>query len=333
MSDQPTDLEDLAERLWGSTDDDDSPVMSASELSRASFLAFAGPSGEVEGWTDAFPIAGVPRLDLRLHGSAISGHSAPVRLATRALTIVQDLVSVVGMAQRGKKSLSGAIPAAILRATELNLNPAASPGSLVFELRGTRPEIHPDQNPALDSKQTLADTAASEIFSLLGSAESGEGTAVLRELQRLGPRVATHFRRLSALTLSESLLLDMRWQQGDGRLIYGQIHAAGATELERVIAKSRTTLEPKQLHGHLVTISTEDKLVLRDEVGKRIPLVESERFAQDPALFYDKDVVAEVELEIEQHPSTGRDTKTYHLVSLALSSQGVSPTAPSSLDM
>ncbi|QXC60548.1 hypothetical protein KSP35_19840 [Aquihabitans sp. G128] len=323
MTDQRTKADALAAFLSLENKDDAAPL-SAAELNQFA-LASLSQGGAPSDWHERRVVSpGVPRLDLRLHGKAIDGHSAPVRLATRALTIVQDLVSVVGMAHRNKKSLSGAIPKDILQATELNLNPAATPGSLIFELRGNLAPINGDEIPGADPGVTLADLAAADIFRLLDAADSGDDGLML-DLQRLGPRVATHFRRLCALTLSESLLLDMRWQQGNGAMIFGQLAEASAGEMERVITKSKFTSERITLRGHMITISTEDKLVLRDQSGNRVRLVEAESFDQDPANFYDKDVVAEVDLEVEEHPTTGRDRPVHHLVRLTLDDGSSTP--------
>lgn len=319
----PSDLSELAALLWAEDDvQDDRAAMTGSELSRASFASLARTTAPDGPWVDAEPIPGVSRLDLRMHGEAIEGHSAPVRLAARALTIVQDLVSVVGMALRGKKSLAGSISSDILDATQLNLNPAAAPGSLIFELRGSRRVSSEHQLHGVDAGLTLADLAAAEIFRVLSQAEGGPGSELRDELQRLGPRVASHLRRLNSLTLSESLLMDLRWQQGNGKIIQGQVRMDSAAEIERVIVQSRISRERGVIRGHLVTISTEDRLVIRDSSGKRIPLVESDEFTQNLAEFYDKDIVAEVDVEVEEHPVTGRDLRTYHLVKVATPSEG-----------
>lgn len=316
--------------LWAAleVDEDETPAPSAHELNVQSIAAL-GSAVEARiaaSWMQLGQVRGSTQARLRLFGGAVDDHSAPIKLAAKALVTFQDLLSSVAMAQQGKTSLRGTVPKQIRAATELRVFPRPSIGSVVFDLAGPpAPDISATLPGSGDDRNSV-DAAVEELAGVLDAA-GGEGPetdqAVLEVLKRLGPRVATHLRKLSALPLDDDLSLDVAWSEASGRRVSGRLGTVEATVLRRVINESKVSVEEESLAGVLVTLSSEDPLALRLHDGGRVPMALGEGLALEALTpYFNAPVLATVEVQVESHPTTGVDVRRYTLVGVE---PGVAP--------
>jgi hypothetical protein len=315
----PTERERL-DRIWDSLSEgesDDAPALTALELNLRSVAALATAFTEesAQGWDAVVGIEVPTRARLRFSGSSVAGNNAPVRLAARVLTTLQELVTAIAMSARGRKSLFGAPPADIRLATELSLFPLPSLGSVIFELAGPERPDCVNQLPGLGEETNAADRAAISLRQVLDEAMVDDKTALTQDLKQLGPRVASHLRNLALFPIDNDLTLDLEWRQSNGERISGQLGRREATVLQEVITLSRASVETQTLDGVLVTISVEEPLALRLLTGERVPMsLRSDLEVGQVADYFNKRVRARVEVAVTAHPTTGRDVREYTLV-------------------
>lgn len=254
--------------------------------------------------------------EIRLHGPAAVEHSVPVRLGTKALSAVQDLVTAVAMALKGRRSLLGRPSSDILAATELRLFPAASPGSVVFDVQGPPAVALDGRFPDLVDRRNDADLAMDTLGKLFDlSAVANDQVAEM--LLTLGPRVASSLRRLTEFPLQRSLYIDLTWRTATGYRIPVSFGPGEAGALQSLIEQRRMAVERTVLSGKLVTVSTEDPLALRLANGNKIVLSTGPDVIRSSlSSYFDTLVDATVEVEVVT-TSTGREIRSYTLLQIS----------------
>lgn len=316
----PSDAERV-EAIWQSlAEDDAAEPLTARDLNLASLAALGESvtSQSAAAWSTLVASEGATRAKVRLYGPAVEANSAPVRLATKALSSFQDLVSAVAMSARGKKSNFGSVPGDIKQETELLMFPRPGLGSVVFELAGPEAPDTTEELPGVSDGLNVADRAAAVLGRVLqGSAGDVDRSALAEDLTDLGPRVATHLRKLAMLPIADSMYLELEWLQGNGQRVRGTLGPDEAIVLRDVITESRASVEVQTLEGVLVTLSSEEPLSLRLHGGGRVPMrLSDDLSADDLTAFFNSSVVATAEVEVTTHPTTGKDSRRYTLIGI-----------------
>ncbi|UDY36284.1 hypothetical protein [Dermatobacter hominis] len=266
--------------------------------------------------TDAHSVAKV-----RMTGDAVVQNAAPVRVAAPALTTLQELISAIAMARRGKRNLSGFVPAAIRDLTDLFFVPIPRPGSVVFDLVGPGRSDEAAQIPGVTaSLPTEADAAVEQLVNLLAASGEGPGesrVALGNSLVNLGPRVSTQLRRLAAFPTTAGLNLEIAWKATSGATVKGRLGANEANVIMDVITETRSSAEIQILEGELVTVSSVNPLALRLRDGRTISVAPAEpEMPGQLARYFNRWVTAVLEVEVTTHPVSGRASRQYTLVSV-----------------
>ena len=136
-------------------------------------------------------------------GAGVVGHSAPLDDVGAVATSWQRCITAVGASLEGVRTSFGQIPREVVQRTRLTLTAAPSTGSIQLDLA---PEANPlretskdGQMVVYDTPRPIADLASETLIALLDqAARTGpDGDDLGDVIRRLGPRVASHVRRLA----------------------------------------------------------------------------------------------------------------------------------------
>lgn len=212
---------------------------------------------------------------VRLTGAGVIGHSAPLDSVGAVATSWQRCVTAVGAALEGVRSSFGQIPREVAQRTQLTLSAAPSPGSVVLELSAQADplrEVEPDgQKQILDRPRPLADRASDTLIGLLGqAAQIGPDADELgAEFLRLGPRVASHVRRLADVLEKAHFDLDVTWLEPERPTRRALVPSGTAGWLRDFVDGRALDGQETELVGTVRTVSDIAKWTIETDEGMR----------------------------------------------------------------
>ncbi|WP_183064588.1 hypothetical protein [Streptomyces sp. gCLA4] len=221
-----------------------------------------------------------------------------MKQAASLLGSLQDVVSACGQAVARKATSSGSVPAAILRATELRMSPALGFGSVVFHLRGAAEVVSHDDYPDTQGTETLLDEAFSKLFAVLDFATEGRVSdpSTVNELRRLGPRFAKHLNDLAKQVMDSEIDIDLSWNSSStSTQTKSTLRRSGALALKDAIERNREEISRQTFTGTISTVSTVVKPQLLTSDGQRIDMTVDTHVAANLGIYFNREVVVEVE--------------------------------------
>lgn len=265
---------------------------------------------------------GTSRGHLHLAGAGVLGHSIRLADLGGVLTSFQRTVAAVGGALDGIKSARGTLPVSLIQRTNLRLDAAPAPGSVLLAItpeQSPAEELYPDGNvPLVDSERPLADRSLDEVIRLLAAGASSDPTAAefRSEFIELGPRAASAVRAFLKIVADDNLDVDLSWQEPRRPTISAHVSAASARFLEQIIANNRLDADELEVRGVVHTISDRrpidldvDGTMMRVQLGDEVP-------ADIRTLNIGDSVLARISVTTEQRAG-GDEIVTYTLVSIA----------------
>jgi hypothetical protein len=212
---------------------------------------------------------------VRLSGVGVTGHSAALDEVGAVAMAWQRCVTAVGAALEGAKTSFGQIPRSVAQRTQLSLNTAPSPGSIVLDLSPrTNPtvEAYPGgERPFFGAERPLADRSAEALIDLLqqASAAGPDADELGRSLLRLGPRVASHVRRLADVLDKAHFDIDVAWMEPQHPTKRAAIPAGTAGWLRDFVAGRHLDGREAEMVGTVRTVSDIAKWSIETTEGMR----------------------------------------------------------------
>lgn len=271
----------------------------------------------------------VTELRVRLAGVGVDGNHVPVHHASQILDLIQGSVTAIASAARKRDRVTAPKDGrgrrvGIREATELRIGPETAPGSLVFHLSSS-PHLISDSEevlPGTEASDGLVDVAVRRFFDVVGLAQGdkAEDIGVLSEsIRRDGSIVASKLAQLADRALAAEVDLDLGHLSQSGRRSTAQLGSRGALALRAAAERNKRRTEAEELTGVLRTVSDgADQLRLHRDDDKEV------RIAVDPEIgvslgpLLGKKVVIQVEAEVRWNLTSGKETRTRHLISAAL---------------
>lgn len=265
---------------------------------------------------------GASRGHLRLAGEGVINHAIRLADLGGVLSSFQRTVSAVGGALDGFKSARGALPAALVQRTNLRLDAAPAPGSVVLEItpeQSPADELYPAGNvPLEDTERPLADRSVNEVIRLLGVGAQSDASATQfrSEFIELGPRAASAVRAFLKIVADDDLDLDLSWQEPLRATAHTHVSAAQARFIEQIIANNKLDADEITVEGIVHTLSDRrpidlevDGTLMRVQLGDELP-------PDINTLNVGDTVRAHISVSTEQRAG-GDELITYTLISIA----------------
>lgn len=287
----------------------------ADDLSRLSINAFLAEQSPV-------------RRDLstgfiRLTGSGVNGHAAPVEYVANVMRNFQRLILASGLSVSGFTTLQGRIPTDIASRTLLNLDGSALAGSLVLNVvPATLPstEILPDGQGEFfrDDENQLVDLAVVNSVKLLNLSKTAEPDAddseFLQTLQTAGPRVASTLRDLANSLVAGDFETELGWSQPKKRRLSSHMTVAELARLSSLVASRELAKEPTVLIGIVRTVS--DISPLRIEIAeKEIETIDATNIPHEVIAALRVGMTVRVSADVTEDVSPGGDVKVHYVAS------------------
>lgn len=212
---------------------------------------------------------------VRLTGAGVVGHSAPLEDVGAVASSWQRCVTAVGASLEGVRTSFGQIPRDVVQRTRLTLTAAPAPGSIQLDLA---PESNPlretsqnGQMVAYDTPRPLADQASEALIALLDqAATTGPDADELGEaIRRLGPRVASHIRRLADVLEKAHFDLDVAWAEPNSPTRRAKLSAGTAGWLKDFVAGRALDGQEQEMSGTVRTVSDIAKWQIETADGLR----------------------------------------------------------------
>jgi len=279
----------------------------------------------------------LPEVGIRLHGPGVPGHDIAVREAAGILTSFQETIASIGQVLSHRATATGPINAQVLKSTELRLFPTPSPGSVIFHLTGPGEEISGAEAPALTGTDTLVDAAMHELFALVAkSAKADEletAGSLARDLRRFGPRVAKHLAELADHIVKDEIDMDLTWRTPRGRRRSATLERRSAQTIRDAIKLNEVETLRVELTGTLSTISTTKKAELKTASQGIVRIAVDDQQAASLGPFFNQPVVIVAEQTTKWSTETGRETRSYQLLDIALAKPATRTELPSALGL
>lgn len=258
-------------------------------------MSAAQASQRIEEAEQRLRLVSEPGLTLELEGELADGHRLPVTTVTNILGRLQRTITGVSWSIRSGRSISGTVPAAVDRATSLDLL-ATAPGSFEFHFR------HPS-GPRDRLEQTRLDLDEPEIiekaFETLGRWFHFEAGAIdapetHEAIADLGPFAAKHLEGFVRALGQQDLTAKLQWQgtrSGNAVLTPDR-----ATALADWLAYEVSETQVVDVRGTLRAADEDNgTFAIVDAAGNRY-----EGKAVEPSLVSEKTISREVSARLEQ---------------------------------
>lgn len=263
-----------------------------------------------------------PQLLIHLSGSSVSGHEIKLEALGPFLDELQETVSSIGQALRGRATAFSSIPMHIREETSLTLE-AASAGSVVLHLRAPS-DPRPQEDvlfPVLDDQEKpLAIASVERLISVVRLARktSIESEALVEDIYPLGARTYKHLNSLVKLISETDTNAELTLRSPVEGEINGALTPSSARYIHSILERTRIAEESQDIVGELRGVSsvrnafelvTPEKKLISGKV--RESLVPSLR------TWYERPVIATLEVSVTRSLSTGAERRRYLLVGLA----------------
>ncbi|WP_413462108.1 hypothetical protein [Corynebacterium kefirresidentii] len=218
---------------------------------------------------------------LRLTGDGVVGNSVSLMAAGNILQNFQAVITSLGASLEGKKSARGKLPKFVVEETQMLLDAAPAPGSVVLnfspksnsetlsvaEESQTSLEIEED-DAAADESTPLAERAIGEFINLLkleDSEDSEWSDLVVSRIDELGPRVANAMSMFSAELGANSIDLDFKWRVPGVSATRLQFDSQRSIQIRQMLESIRVTNHVAVVEGTIQKISsvTPEQIELR----------------------------------------------------------------------
>jgi hypothetical protein len=262
-----------------------------------------------------------PHLRIHLDGPSVIDHGIKLEALGPLLDELQETVSSIGQALRGSATAFSSIPMDIRQETALVLDTAV-PGSVVLHVRGPAAPVAEEIElfPVDAEAQSLAITALGRLMSVARSASAMDMNEddLVDDVYPLGPRTYKHLNDLMKIIADEELGVDFSLYSPSKEEETATISAPSARRIQEVLRRTRVAEDRDIVRGELKGVSslrnafevvTPDNRVIRGRV--REDLVPSLR------LWYEKQILATLEVTVTISLSTGQERKKYLLIGLA----------------
>ncbi|GAB3258013.1 hypothetical protein [Kineosporia babensis] len=298
------------EQLWQTLMDgeqtDEASVVTAADINTATL---AEMSALQQGKT----------LQMRLAGAAVQRNRVAVKTAASALSTLQEVISSIGAARSGQATLFGQISREIRSATELQMTPVTTPGSVVFTLLAEPSAESTDES---GSEPSLLAESLAELLRILNEVANdslGE-QEIARQIRGAGPRAAKHLQSLSDLIVADDISMELTLGPGTQHRKFASLDRRSAAFLKEIIKSNAIDVSEETLEGILVTVSSVDPAAILLDDGEKVSLRTSPGHPQKLQDFYDQRVRVTVRAQVRRSVSTGRETTSYDLLHIELSS-------------
>jgi hypothetical protein len=214
----------------------------------------------------------------RLTGAGVLGHAADLDDVGQVATLWQRCITAVGAALEGAKATVGRIPESIVLRTQLTLNAAPGPGSIVLALA---PKSDPFRETApggarqmFDAPRPLADRSAETLIELLAKAAGTgpDGDDLGAVLKALGPRVATSVRTLADVLDRAHFDVDITWSEPDQPTRRVEMSAGTSGWLRDFVSGRALDGVEEELAGTVRTVSDIAKWSIETPEGDLVPV-------------------------------------------------------------
>jgi hypothetical protein len=211
---------------------------------------------------------------VRLSGAGVSGHAADLDAVGRIATLWQRCVTAVGAALEGTKAARGRLSSSVLLGTQLSLNAAPGPGSIVLAVSPKQNpfvEIAPGgEMPLLDAPRPIADRASEELIELLSQAcqVGPDGDELAAHFGELGPRAATAIKALADALNEDHFDVDVSWQEPSQPTRRASMPSGTAGWLSDFVAGRALDGVEKELSGTVRTVSDIAKWSIETAEGR-----------------------------------------------------------------
>lgn len=222
-----------------------------------------------------------PSGALRLTGEGVVGNSVSLMAAGKILQNFQGVITALGASLEGKKSARGKLPKFVVQETQMLLDAAPAPGSVVLnfspksnlenrfvaEESQISLEIEVD-DAAADESTPLAERAIGEFVNLLkleDSEDSEWSDLIVSRIDELGPRVANAMSMFSAELWANRIDLDFRWRVPGVSPTRLQFDSQRSFQIRRMLESIHVTNHVAVIEGTIQKISsvTPEQIELR----------------------------------------------------------------------
>lgn len=259
--------------------------------------------------------AKVRLIRARFAGNLPARHAIGVRAATRVLGEMQEALSEMGAVTLNNVPARGPLPAEVLKATELQLSPQVSPGSVVFTLQPAVDEVGLWARSS--DEPVILDVVLGQLFEVFDSIErpTTNGTTpetVSDRLREFGPRTARHLLLFAKGLEAEGLSLDLGWTRSGQPTRRSGLSPAGAGFLGAIADRARTREQSVVLRGSVRALSTENHHKFKDDERGVIEITTSEALTDQLHPTFKHGVVEIDAIETETvNAVTGKSKRTY----------------------
>lgn len=266
---------------------------------------------------------------VRLAGKGVEGNHVPVHHATQLLDLVQGTITAVASASRKRDKVKPPKDrlgrrVGVREATELRMGPEVAPGSLIFHLVSS-PHLVPDSADGISGTEVtdaFVDVAVRQTFDVLAIAESDDGADIghlTEAIRRQGSIVASKLSQLATRALEAEIDLDLGHLSQAGTRRRAALGSRGAAALRAAAERNQQRIEAETIVGVLRTVSDgSDQLRVKREDGKDIRINVTPELGVTLGPLLGRKVVLEVEADVRWNLSSGKETRTRHLVSAEL---------------
>lgn len=165
----------------------------------------------------------------------------------------------------------------------------------------------------------LVDAAMSVLFLLVeqSALQGPEGSALARDLRRLGLRTAKHPSELADRVITGEIEIDLTWRNPVGQRRMASLQRQAAMALEGAITLNREDTQIVDLVRDFFAISAAGRAELRADDG-RFHMTAGRELAAALGPFYNERVVATVERVTTWSTNTGKEKKEFRFMSVRL---------------
>lgn len=268
-----------------------------------------------------------PQLLVSLNGPSVRDHEIELETLGPFLDELQETVSSIGQALRGSATAFSSIPMDIREETALSFT-ASKPGSVVLSLRAPS-DPRPQEElpfPDLDEKSKPLSVAAMErLISLARLAKSNavESEALVEDIYPLGARTYKHLNTLVRIIAEKEISADLTLRAPVEGEHHGSLTAASARRIHEVLKRTRVAEESSEITGQLRGVSSiRNAFELATPEGSVISGKVREDLVPSLRSWYERPVIATLEVTVTRSLTTGAEKRRYLLVGLADAGQG-----------
>jgi hypothetical protein len=257
---------------------------------------------------------------VRLTGSGVSGHSAPVEHVANVMRNFQRLVLASGLSLSGFKTLRGRLPSDVVSKTLLHLDGSALAGSLVLTVvPATLPEqeISPDGQAEFfrDNEKQLVDQAVERSVDLLNLSKSigpsADDSVFLSEVLEAGPRVASTIRDLADSLIQGGFGTELTWNEPGQRRLVARLNVSELSNLSSLVGSRELGREPTVLTGIARTVS--DIAPLRVEIADdQIESIQADEISHEVIAALRVGMMLRIHASVTEDISAGGEVTTHY---------------------